>query len=315
MKKLILIYIALLPISNQAQITDNNPWCPPGATWVYSRLTQGLYYTVYSYVGDEVIQGFNCKNIEVKEVYFVTGMQGDIVSRTEEILGNVKLRESNDSVFILYQNEFRLMYNFSADINDTFIVNKYFDYSSCSDNSPELYVDDTLKVINSYSQTFDNITFDLLNISSHGRWDFGSIINKIGGLRSFVPSPSQNNCVSDLGYIELCCYSDDLRGNILFNENNNNILNCHYITTFLLENDGGFQGIKIFPNPAYSILNIEIANQNNLIYTIVDISGKTISHNISMKTDSIDISNLNSGVYFIILSNNYNSHTIKFIKE
>jgi len=70
---------------------------------------------------------------------------------------------------------------------------------------------------------------------------------------------------------------------------------------------------KIYPNPANNYIHVTFSDQlepNNLTYTIFDIYGKVYKNeNISQKT--IDISNLNSGIYFIRFSNSTQNFTTK----
>jgi PKD repeat protein len=62
-------------------------------------------------------------------------------------------------------------------------------------------------------------------------------------------------------------------------------------------------GIKIYPNPANEILNIEIANNNEVFGTemsILDIHGKKIiSHSLSTAKSSINIKDFKPGVYIL----------------
>ena len=74
-----------------------------------------------------------------------------------------------------------------------------------------------------------------------------------------------------------------------------------------------FVDFKIYPNPANNYIHVTFSDQlepNNLTYTIFDIYGKVYKNeNISQKT--IDISNLNSGIYFIRFSNSTQNFTTK----
>ncbi len=71
---------------------------------------------------------------------------------------------------------------------------------------------------------------------------------------------------------------------------------------------------KIYPNPANDYLNVELNNsKQNISYTIFDAYGK-VYKNEYYNQSTIDISNLNSGIYFIRFSNsNQNFTTKKFI--
>lgn len=68
----------------------------------------------------------------------------------------------------------------------------------------------------------------------------------------------------------------------------------------------------IYPNPANDILNINIDNQftENYRYTIFDIYGRVFIDKTSEES-SFDVSNLNSGIYFIRISNSKGSNATK----
>jgi len=68
---------------------------------------------------------------------------------------------------------------------------------------------------------------------------------------------------------------------------------------------------NIFPNPASNYLNIEINNQREVIsYTIFDVYGKV--YKIQTLSDpTIDISDLNTGIYFIRIQNQNQIFTAK----
>src|SRR5690606_3425724 len=73
----------------------------------------------------------------------------------------------------------------------------------------------------------------------------------------------------------------------------------------------------VYPNPANDLLHIDISNTANTAegtnITIVDITGKTIAtHQIQMGSNTIDISKLSSGTYFIKTEQ---GSSVKFIKR
>ena len=74
--------------------------------------------------------------------------------------------------------------------------------------------------------------------------------------------------------------------------------------------------IFIYPNPASSILNFIVKNNITIsTITINDISGKEIYKSGNAINNSIDVSNLSSGVYFVTFKSDTSSVTKKFIKE
>ena len=56
--------------------------------------------------------------------------------------------------------------------------------------------------------------------------------------------------------------------------------------------------ISIYPNPANTILNVKCSTQ--AIVTVFDVTGKLIeSKNLKEGYSSVDVSNLNSGMYYV----------------
>lgn len=74
------------------------------------------------------------------------------------------------------------------------------------------------------------------------------------------------------------------------------------------------ENISVYPNPINNILNIEVKDiSTSLNVQIVDVLGKTITtQNLNASTNSIDVSNLVNGVYFV---KSANGGAVKFIKE
>ena len=72
--------------------------------------------------------------------------------------------------------------------------------------------------------------------------------------------------------------------------------------------------ISIFPNPTYGVITIS-AKQNYSV-TIFDITGKVIAKSeMENNTTDIDISNEQSGLYIILISNENTTNTYKIIKK
>jgi hypothetical protein len=78
--------------------------------------------------------------------------------------------------------------------------------------------------------------------------------------------------------------------------------------------DNTIQQVNLYPNPANSFFrlsNIETAD-----ISIVDVMGKTVLTQKNVSTEStINIADLNSGIYFVTINSNDNSQTIKFAKK
>lgn len=72
------------------------------------------------------------------------------------------------------------------------------------------------------------------------------------------------------------------------------------------------QDFKVYPNPTNDFISIEIHSSSPIIGYIVNVEGKELMRfEISEKSNSIDVSSLNAGVYFIRV----NEQMIKLLKN
>lgn len=88
-----------------------------------------------------------------------------------------------------------------------------------------------------------------------------------------------------------------------------------------IQNMDGINQMSIFPNPANSELNIQIASEFliNANLSITDLTGKKLlNENISvseMLNFKLDVSNYSKGMYFVSLKNETGTMILKFIKQ
>jgi len=319
MKKLIYLclFLSFSNVSN-AQVQDTAPWCPDGATWVYIEFGFGLYASVYEYTGDTLINGFNTKKIRERRIHvYVPSPVNENFIRVPSGTYYLFLRESNDSIFIFSEGQFKFMYNFSAGIGDQFTLNNFVDYRTCAAD-PSNFVDDTLTLTETNTNyTVGDFIFRKSSFTSSGRWGFTSLVDKIGPMENLYPVPTTSDCYSQLGFIGLQCYSDNVRGTIYFKDNATQTVSCEYLisTTLGLEDKLSLKPNPIvYPNPGVDLINIDI-DVSFADIEILDLNGRLVLslNNTSLK--GIDISSLSSGSYLIKVITNSNIYPIKFIKK
>jgi hypothetical protein len=74
--------------------------------------------------------------------------------------------------------------------------------------------------------------------------------------------------------------------------------------------------LSVYPNPVTDVLRIANAdNLANASFSIVDILGKTVVQSKTLNNDSIDVSNLSSGVYILSVSSEEGAKQFKFQKK
>ena len=74
------------------------------------------------------------------------------------------------------------------------------------------------------------------------------------------------------------------------------------------------RNVILYPNPAKDELNINSFNQIES-YKIYNVNGSLIEEKKIINSEKIDVSNLNSGIYFIRLEEKFKSNYYKFIKQ
>lgn len=83
----------------------------------------------------------------------------------------------------------------------------------------------------------------------------------------------------------------------------------------LATTDFQINGMRIFPNPTTDILNFSLEGLSNTPISVIDINGKVIMNTTISENNSIDVSALRTGVYFVQLEIENNTHNYKFAKE
>lgn len=94
-----------------------------------------------------------------------------------------------------------------------------------------------------------------------------------------------------------------------------NILAAAAIST-LAENNSNdaLTIVSLYPNPTRDILNIETNSATKLNYTVINYLGQVVKSG-SIENNSLNVSNLNAGVYVLQINDGQKSITKKFIKE
>lgn len=335
MKKTILfLALVLISLSVNSQTYDNHPFCPPGAVWAHKLATPwDEFYRVSSYVNDTVIMGYPCKKIVQKFIvlYLPTPGQPDTI-RAEHIQyrRNLFWRESNDSVYIFHENQFKMLYDFNPTIGDEIIMNRRNNIQPVCDTIqyPELLWDDTLKTV-AIDPNFNlnNVLYKHISFNSIERWAYGSVIANIGSTSSLTPCqglftypivdnmPIDQNCMQLEECGSLYGYYDPLRGYV-------GNMNSQMESTFnlvvsvsepVLEKH---KQLILYPNPTDNSFSVFGLDENELYdYSIIDLFGRTIEQKNNNNLQNIEISKLYSGSYFIKIVHENFSQTIKFQKK
>ncbi|MCX6258826.1 MAG: T9SS type A sorting domain-containing protein [Bacteroidia bacterium] len=92
-------------------------------------------------------------------------------------------------------------------------------------------------------------------------------------------------------------------------------MQVHVISAVNIENLSYSPGCNIFPNPSHDRINLNSKADKWTSAEIVDLSGRTVLSDNSLDVQSIDISGLSVGIYFLRLTDGQGIITRKIVKE
>ncbi len=295
----IVIIILLSLLEKSIAQTDDLNWAPIGAVWNYiiPSITGGSSSYNLIAVKDTVIEGKLCRK-----------MQNDF--------GNVRIffHTQGDSVLHYTDDQFKLLYDFSARAGDTIKI----DYSDpiCEKEVVSLVVDSTGAIIrNNDTLTVQWISQPFLDQTCGIGFITGIIIEKIGALGFLIPEFIQGDPFAPSGALN--CYSDTLCtvpfnvsafANSLYNYNTDSLVDfcvsgitCDTLVS-VLKPLGELQGVSLFPSPAKDLVTLESTQFPIQGVSIYDLSGRLVFSStidsIKGKLD-IEISHLPRGLFFL----------------
>ena len=176
----------------------------------------------------------------------------------------------------------------------------------------------TTSVANPAVVQFNDVDNDGLNdvVLSSGTSGVGNsdlVYFKNNGSGSFDSEVVIDNTQSQAFVFNMFDYDDDGDEDIVscaYNQDSVYFVENLFETLSISEEE--LSSIKIFPNPTKEVLNFEGINQESFSVSVTNLLGKIVLEKDLIMNESLDVSNLSSGVYSISINNKFLS---KFIKE
>lgn len=294
-------------------------WIKQGAKWNYdSWSTLGSNINILKYTKDTTMYGQNCQQIVEIEFPLFYYSPNNFTVGNPYPPRNWFTYNTGDTVYYLQDSTFFILYNFSANIGDSWMISD--DTIGGCNLSIVTVVDTGSVIINNQKKKFLDIE---TNVGSK-QYFKGKIVEGIGmvergsGINSTIfprEIACDTNAVVDYYFYTFHCFDDSVLG-----EYNPTTVDCdHWFVNSSIE-DGNKSDISValFPNPAENIINFEVRglSKTNVILEIFNIVGIQMKSIIFVENTLLDISELSSGVYFFHLKDENNSliNTGKFIK-
>jgi hypothetical protein len=273
-------------------------WAPTGAKWHYTYVGFSTGYVEIANVGDTIINGQACQQLQKT----FNGL-GFGVTPESFVFDTSYTYENNGVVYVLDQNQWKILYNFNAAVGDYWPMAPYPDFGGCTANC-QLKVSATgTKVIN--SETLNYLVLDFCNpdFTSQGFQD--TIIEKIGFTGSYMFP--YDMCAMAFDGNEggpFRCYTDSVLGTYKPFYTNA----CDYIAGLdELNHDTYFE---LSPNPSDGVIQLSSALSGALTVLVYDQHGSMILSKIfdeSTAAKTLELSQQAPGIYFIHLSQDKHS--------
>ena len=282
--KILSLYVFLLI----SFVGNSQTWCAPGANWKYSYMngfgTEG--YTQILYYGDTVING-QLSHILNKHIYAFNYQNSQDVDFDA---GKEYTFETNGIVYLWGNNNWDTLYNFNANVGESWRMAKQPFTNACDSNSMLTVTATGTKMINSQTLNYLVVDFSFPNGFSD------TIVEKIGFINSYLlPYDACNGALDANEGGPFRCYQDNNFSTYKphFAESCDFILSLYTID---LESN-----IQIFPNPASETLTISLpANASTNDCVLFDNLGKEVKRFlVSGGENQVDISELESGSYMM----------------
>ncbi|RYY85850.1 MAG: T9SS type A sorting domain-containing protein [Chitinophagaceae bacterium] len=323
MKKFILFQLLLFVVlACTAQVADNAPWCPPGATWIYrkSGMSPTSYYR-YNYDSDTLIAGHIARKMKVTVILFIgpPGYPPAVSAGTPEYYYN-----SNDSLYWWNGGQFQFLYNFAALAGDRW-VERNSRYTSCS--APGFPLQDTLRVRTVTPDTLGGRIYTRLDVRSDSQYfHTGPVLRNIGSVMAPYPVMNQGKCFlmqhpdgayDPYEFDQLVCYYDNLRGfvpvyNMSFSGANCNSLSNYILAAAAAPSFDAF-GWRAGPNPVRNELRVTGAG-SGAQYRLCSNDGRLLRAG-RLGAGTIHTTGLAPGIYLLELQEKEHRAVLKVVKQ
>ena len=279
-----LIYTGIILLSTFS--IHAQQWCDAGANWKYSYFNLAFEgYTEINYTGDTTINGISARKLE-KQLHgydFVTSQYIDFD------LGAEYTHEDNGLVLLWFNNDWDTLYNFNAELGDSWRMAKQPMLNACDSNS-------ILTVTATGTKSINSTTLKYLVVDFSFPFGFSdTIVEKIGFISSYMfPYDFCDGALDGHEGGAFRCYHD----NNFTTYKPHFMGECDYILG--IENPSLHIVNRLAPNPASKKIQITGDLAPNAVLKIKSVNGKEWS--VLKYQNTIDISGLSNGIYILSIS-------------
>lgn len=300
MKKSLLFIFTLVSLSSMAQ----SIWTKGNAVWHYRFYNVGEtgYIKVWE-DGDTTLQGIQCTKLKsVRHSFMLTGPGGNYFESTMNYIQGI-VYTSNDTVFHWDEDHFSVLYDFSATLNDTWVLHDGMTGFGCNDTS--ICVVQSAGTVTIGGENYPELT--LSHAPGSSVYVSGKVNSRFGPSESYL-LPFPTNCDSSIveyDQVSFICFEDD---SLYYNPNNQA---CEY---HLGLDEFGKSKVTVFPNPSAGKIELlsEIPLKSIRVTNVFGATVKEWSTNLTLT--AIDLSELPQGTYYLDIENSNGEKSVKPIQ-
>jgi len=270
-----------------------------GTKWIYRATSlSSQKYLTYEIKKDTIIDNNNLWILEKGEVEYI-GIPGNLVQQDYKYLESYYLRLQNNNLDMYHEGDFVHLFPLFPEINQQWEI-KSIKENPCENN---ISMTDMISVLSMENITVDGQIVEKVTIADNGNWGYSdTFYSGIGPANDFFSVPSFLCQGFDItqGYGEqIVCISDNTNSVEFINTNEDICSLLLSNESILTKNEAKQVPLDIYPNPSRGVLFVKA---NLHYYEIIRLNGtivKTQSISDNNFINSIDTSDLETGIYII----------------
>jgi hypothetical protein len=282
MKKLVFISFLLFCSQIKSQV-----WIDQDAEWHFSFWNISSYgHAVINYTADTIIEGNNCQILKATAHRYSVDMNWEHFYMGPDPYPTIYTYVSGDTVFYYNKNKFFVLYNFSAQPGDSWVLDDEIKGNGCNQS---VCIVDSVGTIEINGQNLRWISLSSEVGSTFGL--SGKVVEKFGSLYGYT-FPIYLHCdtteVAHHDFLSFSCYEDISFP--LYNTSTTGNCATSLSIQALKNNSNEF---KLYPNPAGDVLHLlyESEEQKILKVRFTDMTGRLV---LSMELPSNTQTTLNT---------------------
>ncbi len=299
MKKTLLFIFVLISLSSLSQ----SIWTKGNAVWHYRFYNISSGYIKVWENGDTTIQNKVCTKLKsVKHDFSQINQQGDLAEFVTDYIGGI-IYISNDTVYHWDTDHFSVLYDFSATMNDTWVLQSGGGAPGCNDTS--ICVVQSAGTVNLGGQNYTELTLSYAPGSSE--YVSGKVNSRFGPSEAYL-LPFYRNCDStmvEFDQISFICFEDD---SLYYNPSGGA---CEF---YLGYEEHYLNKVSVYPNPSSG--KIELLSDVPLkTIKVMNVLGSILKeYNTNLTLKEIDLTELPQGTYYLNIENSNGERVIQPIQ-